>query len=357
LKENLEKSIEFFINEILPVDISSEKELCRLRMKISINQDFKRFTVNDLIDLDSYISSRENGQEEIDKQKEKAFIAFKEYRSKYSINTIEEILLRIPSINIDEEIQKNLNQIEIFESQNSMIRKKMLEEAKLVQDLYDKDYVLLMQECWDELILGIYNLVTREGYDFDFFLINIPERRENVVLEKDHPSHKGHPELDNGGYKYIVLDNLKQVIDQEIVEFGRIEPFYYREQNISDKHTMMLDWKAIICGENDRRGLIAFREIYNIKDFINKPDSELTKYNGSGIMTSQRFMELNSRLIAFNALREPNGSLPGTRFQIETMVNSSLPDIRKNLENIVNYRKLQKEVYLGIIEEDRIGKA
>lgn len=181
--------------------------------------------------------------------------------------------------------------------------------------------------------------------------VNLPTKRDQIVLEKNHSTHRGMiiEQLNEGGYRFVYRDEDQNSIDIPI-GLNEMDTF---ENNVSPDNTGDLEdsWEDVI-----------WAEYYNITD---KETEETTGYmnplsdvsdlpsgdNEPDSISIERFSELNNRWKNINKLREYQISNMGTRAIIESMVNAEIPDLSDDKVEHFNTKKNQKQFYTDILRE------
>ncbi len=217
---------------------------------------------------------------------------------------------------------------------------KILDQASDNKEKNDYNYVLNMNEIYDEM-MGIINFVYEDSTSFDeIYLVNTPQIRNQIALVAGSPTHKGII-LAGGGYRFQWMDIFGNVIS---------EPHPGMTISATDWLMGTVEWNF------DYFKFVGYTTLTNtIEDFSpvcgkdRLPNGEDT----SGSLTIERFEELNNRWKNINNLREDEITNIGTRVIIESMVNAVIPDLLPDRLQHFNDKKIQKTYYTNIIKEKR----
>jgi len=240
---------------------------------------------------------------------------------------------------------------------------------------------------------------------YDAVITNVMLRRHNVVMIADDPSHMGLI-LNDGGFFYPVLDPelpaaeasyAMQIVETNvgnlvlpaaatvsyptnvILTNNMIHPNFIGQLDIdhitadsrdlpvrdpSNEDDGSRFWEYVyfsvvnVVPDSDP-GYTLVSSLTLGKTLMNLPDLPGTEYdkydgydaNGDVLMSRQRFLELNSRLVNINRLREDNVSQIGTRVPLESMANADLPDMEADMLDALADRLNQKVNYTSTLVE------
>ena len=239
----------------------------------------------------------------------------------------------------------------------------------------------------------------------DAVVTNFPLRRPQVVLEAGHPSHAGII-AGGGGFLYPVLDPglpgeeasyEMQYVDTNAgtlllpaaasVQYpGRVtltdttvHPNFLGQQDLDHLNSDARDLPArdpeseddgarfweyvyfsvvnVVPGSGDPYTLVQSLTLgVTLMSLPDSPGTEYDRYdgyeaNGGVLMSRQRFLELNSRLVNVNRLREDNAMGMGTRVPLESMSNVVLPDMEGDMLDALADRLDQKLSYTETLAE------
>ena len=196
----------------------------------------------------------------------------------------------------------------------------------------------------------------------DLVICNFPTFRVDVGESKNHPSHKGLivEQLGEGGYRFYTKNGYDLITKFELPppdldEYeNHVNPFldgsvewsfndwlyayYYTETITTSSSGGSEDTVMTLSDDNEPQITIYLKPLGINKNSFNSKDRA-------------RFNELNKRWINFNELRERQVANVGTRYQIESMFNADIPDIKPDLMKVFNDRKEEKQNIINILKE------
>lgn len=301
-------------------------------------------------------------------------------RDNGELQNANDIVKSVTDYCIDMEIEQSENAAK-YQKDSSEIEDDLKQRAEEERSKGDYNYVLKMQDIHDELWNGIVTWLrddfqlpeppesTDENTDIYYeneqkIIVNMPTRREQVGLEKDHSSHRGMIiESENeGGYRFVKYrDDTGDPISLPINNMtfnDNISP------NLENK--LEDNWEDIIWGsyyEEIEETTSTDEETGDTTTTTTKTaylDPERSKDDlpsgddNKGSNTIERFNLLNDRWININKLREYKMMNTGTRSIIESMLNAEISSqIKDDMEKFVDTKTEHKVVYTEMLRDDR----
>jgi len=326
-----------------------------------------------------------------DSQFENLHDAFKVKRTAGELSGVTDIIYKVTDYCIDLEIVDAANQI--MSPGSVEIKEGVIEQAGTEQDKNDRNYVENMNEIYDEIFdiiqtllssctsmsapawqyshsysVGnkvtyggtIYNCIeahtsSSESFDVDIDkwevvspstkIANLPHKRLQVVLTKDHSSHKGIIAAGEG-YRFAYKD--VNGVDSDIPDNPTITV------SASNIKTGEVEW-----GFEDVKYVLVYVTSQPggpttwVEDFSPVVNRSLLPSGCSTIdcTSVERFDILNERWKTINDLRENKIQNIGTRVAIESMTNTVVPFLGDDRMNHFDDKVNHKKNYTAVLQE------
>lgn len=316
-----------------------------------------------------------------DSQFQSLYLPFKNEIQDNQLITAFDITNKITSFCIDLEIVQAETQVNTFVPPDEVCLN-ILEKATEMQVVNDYNFVSEMNYTYDELLnivtsLNIgcpdweievdyvvgdqvcYNTINYicilEHISEDPFvpanwvslndsigIINLPQRRVQVVLVKNDASHKGFI-ITGGGYRFVYLDMNGNIITN-----------WPAEANIDHVNTTNPLENGVVETSFINFELVIFYQAEG-ETYLESLGFTVNSLPAGGAapndLTRDRFNIINARWINFNRLRESKMQDIGTRAIIESMVDAEIPNLLTDYENHLSEKQDHKTNYTNLLTE------